>query len=186
MSSLSQPRILFLVAHPHLEKSRANRAVVDAVSGLEGVTLHKIYDRYPYFHIDVEREQQLLLEHDIFVMQHPFYWYSMPALLKLWLDEVLESGFAYGPGGDKLSGKKFLLSLTIGGPQSSYCAESYNKCSVEALLGPWKQTVDLCQMEWLEPLVVYGSIAADADHLRGHGRRVRETLETLFERGGHA
>lgn len=179
-------KILFVVAHPHLERSRANRAVVESVSGLEGVTVHRIYDRYPYFHIDVEREQQLLLDHDVIVFQHPFYWYNMPALLKLWLDDVLESGFAYGPGGDKLRGKKFLLSLTVGGPQSSYCEESYNKCSVDSLLGPWKQTVGLCQMEWLEPLVIYGSIAAEPQVLRSHGNFVRETLEKYLGKGAHA
>lgn len=180
------PKILFIVAHPHLEKSRANRAVVQAIAGMERITVHRLYDHYPYFHIDVEREQQLLLEHDIVVMQHPFYWYSMPALLKLWLDEVLESGFAYGPGGDKLKGKKFLLSLTVGGPKSSYCAESYNKCSVDDLLGPWKQTVGLCEMQWLEPLVVYGAIASPPDALTSHGLRVRETLQTYLESGVRA
>lgn len=181
-----KPKILFVVAHPHLEKSRANRAVVESIRGIDGVTVHRIYDQYPYFHIDVEREQQLLLEHDVLVFQHPFYWYNMPALLKLWLDDVLESGFAYGPGGDKLRGKKVLLSLTVGGPKSSYCEESYNKCSVESLLGPWKQTVSLCQMEWLEPLVVYGSIAAEPQVLRSHGQHVRETLEKYLGHGAHA
>lgn len=174
MNSPAKTKILFLVAHPHLQKSRANRAVVEAVSALDDVLVHRLYDHYPYFHIDVAREQKLLDEHELVVIQHPFYWYNMPPLLKLWLDDVWESGWAYGPGGDKLKGKKFLLSLTVGGPKESYCADGYNKFSTDMLLAPWKQTVGLCQMEWCDPLIIHGAIAAAPDVLRNHGALVRE------------
>ena len=53
-----------------------------------------------------KREQELLLQHKIIVWQHPFYWYSSPALLKEWIDLVLEHGWAYGRKGDMLKGKK--------------------------------------------------------------------------------
>jgi len=46
-----------------------------------------------------------LLEHDRIVLQFPMYWYSMPPLLKKWLDDVLTYNFAYGSKGDKLKGK---------------------------------------------------------------------------------
>jgi hypothetical protein len=68
----------------------------------EAVDISDLYEEYPDFYINVKREQQLLIEHDIIVFQHPFYWYSSPAILKQWEDLVLEFGFAYGPGGTKL------------------------------------------------------------------------------------
>ena len=85
-------RILVLFAHPVQHKSRVNKELVSAIQGIEGITFHYLYEDYPDFHIDVKREQELLLSHDIFVWQHPFYWYSAPALLKEWIDLVLEHG----------------------------------------------------------------------------------------------
>src|SRR5437879_848106 len=102
---------LFIIAHPFLERSRANRAVLEAVSRVAGVTVRNLYDLYPYFHIDVEEEQRQMMAHDLVVIQHPFFWFSMPALLKLWIDDVWLYGWAYGPEGDKLKGKKFWLSI---------------------------------------------------------------------------
>jgi putative NADPH-quinone reductase len=176
-------KALFIIAHPYLQKSRANRAVAEAVADLPGLTFHPIYDRYPYFHIDVESEKQLLLEHDLVVVQHPFYWYSMPALLKLWVDEVLESGFAYGPGGDKLKDKEFLLSITIGGPQESYTPQSYNGYPVETLLTPWMQTTNICQMHWNPPLLLYRAIEGGDEDLETYVQTVRHKIETFLKEG---
>ena len=151
-------KCLFVLAHPHLRKSKANRAVVEEVQKL-GVTVNDLYEKYPTFHIDVEREQELLSEHDLIVLQHPFYWYSMPALLKQWLDDVFLIGF--GPGGDKLAGKDLLLSFTAGGPEEAYRAGGYNNFDIQSFFLPYQQTAQLCQMNWLEPCVLFSSLRAD-------------------------
>ena len=75
-------RVLVLFAHPALEKSRVNRHLLRAIEGLPDVTVHDLYEEYPDFQIDAEREQELLRTHDVIVLQHPFYWYSAPALVK--------------------------------------------------------------------------------------------------------
>lgn len=173
-------KILFLAAHPYLEKSRANRAVVRAVTGMEGVTLHVLYERYPYFHVDVAYEKELLLSHELVVLQHPMYWYSMPALLKLWLDDVFESGWAYGPGGDKLKGKKLMVSLTMGGGKDAYGPEGYNRFDMQTFLAPWNQTAHLCQMQWLEPCLFHGSIRASQEEIESYAQSVRKRLESLL------
>src|SRR6185369_10018305 len=94
-------RVLVLFAHPAFQKSRVHRHLVPAARQVEGITFHDLYEAYPDFQLDVPHEQQLLLAHDVIVFQHPFYWYSCPALLKEWLDLVLEYGFAYGPNGTR-------------------------------------------------------------------------------------
>lgn len=180
MKIQARSRILFLVAHPFLQESRSNRAVIDAVSEIPGLTVHRIYDLYPYFHIDAEQEKQRLLEHDFIVMQHPFYWYSMPSLLRHWLDEVLTPGWAYGSGGFRLEGKKFLLSMTIGGPESSYTPEGYNRFPMETYLAPWNQIAHLCHMKWHPPTLLYNSTRATAEDLAAHGARVRQTLTDIL------
>ena len=68
----------------------------------------------------MEAEQEALTAAEVIVWQHPFYWYSAPALLKLWFEKVLSMGWAYGKGGTALVGKKCLWVTTTGAPEESY------------------------------------------------------------------
>ena len=158
-------RVLVLFAHPVLERSRVNRRLVEAVSDLEGVVVHDLYEQYPTLAVDVAREQELLAQHDVIVFQHPFYWYSCPAILKEWQDLVLEHGWAYGIGGTHLRGKITFNALTTGGPATAYHRGGYNRYTVRELLAPWDQTAHLCGMRFLAPFVVHDAlrVASDAD-----------------------
>ena len=84
--------------------------------------------------IHVAREQALLLAHSAVVMQHPFYWYSTPALLKEWQDHVLQFGWAYGPKGTALRGKQLLTAISTGGSVEAYRPEGMHGTTVRALL----------------------------------------------------
>ena len=150
-------RILILFAHPALQKSRINRPLLEAVQGADGITVRDLYEAYPNFLIDVAREQELLVAHDIVVFQHPFYWYSVPAILKEWQDLVLEYGFAYGAEGTALHGKRLLSAITTGGSEKAYQPEGINRFRVAELLLPIAQTAHLCGMTYLPPFVVHGT-----------------------------
>ncbi len=158
-------RVLVLFAHPVLERSRVNKRLAAAIRDLPGVTIHDLYEAYPMLAIDVPREQALLEGHDVIVFQHPFYWYSVPAILKEWQDLVLEHGWAYGAGGTALRGKITLNALSTGGPENAYRRDGYNRFTVRELLAPWEQTANLCEMRFLAPFVVHAAlrVAGDAD-----------------------
>lgn len=152
-------RILVLFAHPVVERSRVGRRLAVAASEIANVTVHDLYERYPRFNIDVVAEQKLLAEHDVLVWQHPFYWYSVPSLLKEWADLVLEYGWAYGDGGDALrnQGKLALTCVTTGCDAETYAPDGVNRFSMRTLLSPWEQTATLCGYQYLAPFVVHGS-----------------------------
>ena len=171
--------ILILFAHPALEKSRINRRLAEAVWGLEGTTFHDLYEAYPEFDVDIRREQRLLEEHDIVVLQHPFFWYSSPPLVKQWQDLVLEHGWAYGSQGTALAGKRVLSVVTTGGREDAYRPDGHNRFTMRQLLAPLEQTFVLCGMEYLPPFVVHGAHGMTADEIRGHARDYRRTLEAL-------
>lgn len=158
-------RVLILFAHPALQKSRVNRLLAEAARAVPGVTFHDLYEEYPDLHLNVEREQALLREHEIVVFQHPFYWYSTPAILKEWQDLVLEWGFAYGDGGTALLGKKLMSAITAGGPEEAYQRDGFNHFTVRELLVPFEQTARLCGMEYLPPLVQHAVLRFDADRV---------------------
>ena len=172
-------KILILFAHPALEKSRVNRRLIEAVQGLEGVTFHDLYEEYPEFTIDVPREQVLLLEHDIIVLQHPFFWYSTPAILKEWQDLVLQHGWAYGSEGKKLVGKTALNVLTTGGGESAYQADGHNRFTMRQFLVPLEQTFRLCGVRYLPPFVVHGTLRMTPEEMQSHAEGYRQLLVDL-------
>jgi len=157
-------RILLLFAHPRFEKSRVNRALLKGIENNPAVTLNDLYERYPDFNIDVEREKKRLTEHRIIVWQHPIYMYSAPALLKQWIDLVLDYGWAHGEGGDALKGKWIFNVITSGGTRAEYRAKGFNRHTIGEFLTPFNQTATLCKMTYLPPFAVQGTYRlTDAD-----------------------
>ena len=172
-------RILILFAHPRFEKSRVNRALLREAGRVPGVTLHDLYERYPDFNVDVEREKALLAAHEGIVWQHPFYMYGAPALLKQWIDLVLEYGWAHGPGGDFLKNKFVFNALTSGGAREAYAADGLHRFSFEEFLTPFRQTAALCQMVDLPPFVVAGTYRLTEADLKTHATLYGDLLARL-------
>ena len=172
--------VLVLAAHPNLENSRVNRELMRAARALgeRHVEVRELYALYPDYLIDIEAEQAALAQARLVVWQHPIHWYSMPALMKLWLDEALSFGWAYGPGGTALKGKDLWLVASTGGPQDSYRPDSYNRYFFDAFLPPYEQTAELCGMRFVPPLVLHGAHRADDAAIDGQARTFVEKLRT--------
>lgn len=150
---------LVLGAHPDLGRSHVHRALGAALvqAALPGVARRDLYALYPDYLIDVAAERAALAEAQLVVWQHPIQWYSMPPLMKLWVDEVLGFGWAYGPGGTALRGKDLWLVTSTGGPEASYRPDGRNRYFFDAFLPPYEQTANLCGMRFLPPLVLHGA-----------------------------
>ena len=149
-------RVLIHFAHPAKSRSSINNTLRSAVEGLPGVTVNDLYARYPDFMIDVPHEQSLCESHDIIVFQHPFYWYSTPAIIKEWLDLVLQYGWAYGSTGNALQGKLFFQAISAGGDAETYQQNGYNQFTITELSSPYQATANLCKMIYLPPFAITG------------------------------
>ena len=174
-------RVLILFAHPALEKSRVHRRLIRHRPALPHLTFHDLYEAYPTFDVDVAHEQALLTAHDLIVLQHPFFWYSTPPLLKQWEDLVLEHGWAYGSRGTALQGKRVVSLLTTGGRASAYRRNGHNRFTIREFLAPIEQTARLCGMEYLPPYVVYGTHRMTVADIEQEAVRYREVLRLLHE-----
>ncbi|CAG36641.1 NAD(P)H-dependent oxidoreductase [Desulfotalea psychrophila] len=173
-------KVLINFAHPARARSKINSALRAAVEDLEGVTFNDLYATYPDFLIDVKREQRLCEEHDILIFQHPFYWYSTPAIMKEWLDVVLENGWAYGSQGKALKGKIFLQAITAGGDNNTYQKGAYNQFTIRELISPYLAMAKLCKMEWLPPFVVLGIHRGTPDEkIQAYAEEYRRTVIAL-------
>lgn len=160
--------VYVIVAHPRWRDSRVNRRLLDAARSIAGVDVNDLYSTYPDFSIDVAAEQQRVARADLIVLVHPIYWYSMPPLQKLWFDEVLTWGWAYGHDGHALAQKDLWLVPSTGGPQASYRTEGYNQHEFADFLPAYEQTARLCGMRFLPPHVFFGARRSDDAALDAH------------------
>ena len=171
--------IYLIAAHPAWRESRVNRPLMQAANSLPRVQVQDLYSSYPDYSIDVAAEQKSLEQAQLVVLLHPIQWYSMPALQKLWLDEVLTYGWAYGEGGTQLQGKDLWLVATTGGPEESYHPQGYNRYFFEAFLPPYEQTAALCGMRFLPPLILHGAHAVDQEVVTQHIATFSQRLESF-------
>ena len=72
---------------------------------------------------EVEREMDRIRAHDAVVMVFPLWWWSVPAMLKGWVDRVWNRGFAYGPR--NLGGKKGLMVALTGDNEAGLVKRGY-------------------------------------------------------------
>lgn len=174
--------ILILFAHPSPHKSEVNVPLFDASKSIEHVTVVDLYGEYPTFRINIDKEQQRLVSHDIVVFMFPLYWYSTPAILKEWQDLVLEYGFAYGSKGKALHGKKFFCALSAGGSADGYQTEGYNHYTIRELLYPLEQTAVLTGMQYLAPFALFGArTAVEENRIDTHVEQWRRTLKAIVD-----
>lgn len=175
---------LIIIAHPDYAQSVANKAVVESLqqSGLD-LEIRDIAALYPDFNINVADEQQALLRHQTIVFQYPFYWYNMPAILKHWFDKVLTYGFAYGRNGDKLKGKNFVASFTVGAPETEYHTLGEHHFPVAEFCKNLAQTAYYTQMNFVPPFWFHGTSPAlyGADEIKAKSQQQAEKLVEKLE-----
>ncbi len=158
-------KILLLSAHPDLRASSVNAALFEAARRFEAVTAVDLAAEYPDFQIDVTREQARLRAHDVLIFLFPLHWYSTPALLRQWQDQVLSYGFAYGSGGDALKGKLLFCALSSGSPAGCFSAGK----TLDALLSPLRAMAADVGLTWQQPFVLHGArTAAEEGRLAAH------------------
>lgn len=172
-------KIHVIFAHPYPIKSQVCSAIIKALSELKKTHTRDLYSLYPDFQIDVPAEQSALIDADIITLVHPIYWYSCPALLKEWIDRVLEEGFAFGTSGDKLKNKYWLPIVSAGNQQSSYQNGGSNNFTIEEFFRPFEQTARLCQMRYLSPLVFFQAGSHRESDLQTFIQLVKTTLQNL-------
>ncbi|MES2317100.1 MAG: NAD(P)H-dependent oxidoreductase [Pseudomonadota bacterium] len=179
-SSTSRPAALVLFAHPRAHLSRVNRRLALAARGLEHVEVLDLYETYPDFYIDVAAEQARLAAAEVVVFLHPLLWYSMPSLLKEWVDAVLLPGWAHGEGGHALAGKTWWMVASTLSPAGQYAAEGLHGRPLDEFLHPFSQIAQLCSMRWEPPLVLHDAHQVDAGAVDAHQAAFVARLDALL------
>lgn len=171
--------IVVVFAHPYPSRSRANARLLAAIEGLDGLEVRDLYRRYPDFDIDVAAEQEAMSRATGVVWMHPVFWYTTPALMKHWFDQVLVKGWAYGDGGTALAGKPCLWVPTTGGDDHAYSHEGRHHHPFTAFAPVVEQTARYCGMDWQEPFALHGAHLVDDAALEAAAAALRARVEAL-------
>lgn len=170
--------ILILFGHPAFQRSNANHVLIEGIEKIKNVTFHDLYEVYPEMDIDIDAEQQLMLQHDVIIFQHPMYWYSAPAIFKEWQDLVLEHGWAYGSQGTSLQGKYFFSAITTGASAWAFNNGEFQNHTIKEFLVPYQQMAAICKMTFLPPFVIHGTHNIERKELL----EARQTYHTLLNK----
>jgi NAD(P)H dehydrogenase (quinone) len=153
MTQLVQERVrqkaLVVMAHP--AKSSLTREVTTAIvaawqaaghdaeladlaaEGFDpvfGAADHAAFNQAGDLPEDVRAEQRRLDRADHLILVHPVYWWSMPALLKGWIDRVFVAGWAFDEDADghidkRLGRLKITLIAIAGASERTYAKRGY-------------------------------------------------------------
>ncbi len=140
---------------------------------------------------DVQAEQDKLRWADAVILQFPLWWFSMPAILKGWVERVYAYGFAYGVGehsdtrwGDRygegtLAGKRAMLLVTIGGWAEHYGPRGVNG-PLEDLLFPIHHGILFYPgFTVLPPFAVYQADRMDPAGFSEKAEALRQRMRSL-------
>ncbi|MEE9884416.1 NAD(P)H-dependent oxidoreductase [Acinetobacter nosocomialis] len=145
---------LLILAHPYYTQSIANKTIVnELVKTYPNLEVRDIFQLYPDYKIDVSAEQEALLRHDTIILQYPMFWFNMPAILKLWFDEVFTYQFAYGSQGDKLKDKKVIISMTVGQKEANMVNDQENL--IDSFLKAVQHSIQYTQMQLSGTFLLY-------------------------------
>ncbi|EPC7179346.1 MULTISPECIES: NAD(P)H-dependent oxidoreductase [Acinetobacter calcoaceticus/baumannii complex] len=145
---------LLILAHPYYTQSIANKTIVnELIKTYPDLEVRDIFQLYPDYKIDVSAEQEALLRHDTIILQYPMFWFNMPAILKLWFDEVFTYQFAYGSQGDKLKDKKVIISMTVGQKEANMVNDQENL--IDSFLKSVQHSIQYTQMQLSGTFLLY-------------------------------
>jgi NAD(P)H dehydrogenase (quinone) len=135
------------------------------------------------FAADVQAELDKLLAADFLLLQFPMWWFSMPAILKGWIDRVFAFGAVYDFGrtweNGVFAGRKAMLSITASAPEVAFKPDGRNG-DMERVLWPIHAGIlALCGYSVLPPFIAHGIPFVGEDAMTAELERFRQRLQSI-------
>lgn len=132
---------------------------------------------------DIVAEQEKLLWCDYLIMLFPMWYFSMPAIMKGWVDRVLTAGFAYGDGkwydDGGLKGRKAMIAVTTGSPDDWFGVDRINPEIKEILFHINFGVLYFVGFDMLEPFVAWQPSHVSQKKREGYLEKYKERLLTM-------
>ncbi len=134
---------------------------------------------------EISTEQEKVEWCDLMIWQFPLWWFSMPGILKGWVDRVFAMGRFYNSGqlydNGVFKGKKAMLSLTTGGAADNYARDGFNG-DLYGILKPIHRGIfEFTGFSVLDPHVVYGPVRKTPLEMVEEFERYKTRLENISQ-----
>lgn len=127
------------------------------------------------FSDDIVAEQKKLEWCDCLVLIFPLWWFSMPAILKGWVDRVMAMGYSYGGGtwydNGHFAGKRAMLAISTGGPEHVFTDRGINGSMEKILFHINHGILYFNGFTVVEPVISWGVARADEDQRKQYLQR---------------
>lgn len=150
-------KTLVIVAHPRIAASATQTFFKTAAKQENNVTWHELATPF-----DISHEQELLHAADRIILQFPMYWYSAPAILKQWLDEVWNAELT---SRRLVKGHELGIVVTVAHSAQSFMPGASQQFTIAELLRPYQALAYATGMKYLPPFPVY-QFAQQSDEQR--------------------
>lgn len=168
-------KTLVIFAHPYFEYSTSNLELVKVYEGIENLVFKDLYEDYPDFHIPAFKERKRIREFERLVFHFPLIWFSIPPLLKLWIDEVFDITWNLEIN-HPLQNKDAIIIVTVGGKAENYTAEGMYETTLEELLKSLTLSLKVNQIEVKELIAIHNSDDLTKNQLLEISKNIRQTL----------
>jgi glutathione-regulated potassium-efflux system ancillary protein KefG len=146
-------KTLILISHPKFEDSGTQQFLKTSFYSLDDVKYQVIDELYGQSDgIDIEKEQAALKGFDRIVFQFPMYWYSSPASLKQFMDDVFTRNYIVA--NRSLKTKELGIVVTLGDAKADFQAGGSEQFTISELLRPLQAFAHKAGMQYLKPFVV--------------------------------
>ena len=159
-------KTLILISHPKLADSATQEFLKTAGKSQANVDFEYIDDLYKETKIDIiQQQQQQLTKYRRIILQFPMYWYSSPASLKQYMDDVFTRKFVVA--NHLLRNKELGIVVTLGDAEAEFQAGGSEHFTISELLRPFEAFANKAGMTYLKPFVVnqFGYLEEDQKEL---------------------
>lgn len=168
---------LVVFSHQYFEKSKINKALLEAIKTLPNVDIRNLDELYGtnIKGFDLQKEQEFLSKAQKIVFQFPLFWFSTPPMLKAYQDEILTTTM-YQNKGDILANKDFHIAVSLGSEKEKYSSTGRNEFTLEEYLLPLTGMAKYCKMQPKEIFVSDNSFKVTDEQIAEFARKYAEFL----------
>jgi NAD(P)H dehydrogenase (quinone) len=138
------------------------------------------------FSPELKPEMEKLLKADVVIFNFPLWWFSLPAILKGWVDRVFAMGFCYGAGKGvynegTFKDKTAFLSITTGGPEIAYGSTGKNGDLDKILFHINHGMLYFTGMKVIPPFVAWSPVRITPEEREKYLSQYLERLDNIYE-----
>lgn len=168
-------KTLVIFAHPYFEYSTSSVELIKVYNDVENLTFKDLYEEFPDFHIATFRERKRIREYERLVFHFPLIWFSIPPLLKLWIDEVFDMTWTMKTD-HPLQNKDAVIIVTIGGKEENYTEGGMYETTIEELLKSLTLSLKVNQIDVKELITIHNADDSTKEVLQEFSEKIKKTL----------